>query len=162
MTAPDPGRPRRADPFTRLGASRVGVWIIGHVVSPLHRWLLALTRGRAGAGGDRRVLLLTTLGRRSGRARSVPLFYVREGNALVVCNVRPSGERPNPWPMNVRAHPRVEIRAAGVIEHRVARAATGEEVARVWPKLVAIWPAYDEFFARSGERSIFMLEPETG
>jgi F420H(2)-dependent quinone reductase len=40
-----------------------------------------------------------------------------------------------------------------------AREATDEEVARIWPQLVRIWPAYQTHYDRSGQRSIFILEP---
>jgi len=150
--------PPAADVLARWGASPAGVWFIAHVISPVQRWLLGMTRGRASLMGRRQVLLLTAVGRRTGRARSVPLFYVVEGDTLVVCNVRPPGEAANPWPMNVRAHPGVEVRVSGTVERRVARQATEAELARVWPRLVSVWPAYQKFFAQSGERSVFMLE----
>ena len=52
-------------------------------------------RCRVSLKGKRPVLLLTTTGRRSGQPRTTPLFYVRDEDALVVCNVRPSSERPS-------------------------------------------------------------------
>jgi hypothetical protein len=52
--------------------------------------------------GRRPVLLLTMTGRRSGQ---IPLFFLRNGDDLVVCNVRPPSERPNPWPLNIRTNP---------------------------------------------------------
>jgi F420H(2)-dependent quinone reductase len=104
------------------------------------------------------VLLLTGIGRRSGRSRTVPLFYLRDGDNLIVCNVRPPGERRNPWPLNVRANPKVTIRISGVAEPRIARDARPEELERLWPRLVALWPPYERFFARTHERTIFVLE----
>jgi deazaflavin-dependent oxidoreductase (nitroreductase family) len=49
---------------------------------------------------------LTTTGRRTGKARTVPLLYLRDGNRVVICNVNPGFERPNPWVLNLRAQPR--------------------------------------------------------
>jgi hypothetical protein len=40
----------------------------------------------------------------------------------------------------------------------VAREALPEEIKRLWPRLVAVWPAYERFFARTHERAIFVLE----
>jgi hypothetical protein len=40
----------------------------------------------------------------------------------------------------------------------VAREALPEEIERLWPRLVALWPAYERFFARTHERAIFVLE----
>lgn len=104
------------------------------------------------------VLLLTAIGRRSERPRTVPLLYLRDDEDLIVCNVRPPWERRNPWPLNVRANPGVTIRIRGVAEPRIAREARPEEIERLWPRLVALWPPYERFFARTHGRSIFVLE----
>jgi F420H(2)-dependent quinone reductase len=104
------------------------------------------------------VLLLTAIGRRSGRARTVPLLYLRDGDNLIVCNVRPPWERRNPWSFNVRANPKVTIRISGVAEPRIARDARPDELERLWPRLVALWPPYERFFARTHARTIFVLE----
>jgi deazaflavin-dependent oxidoreductase (nitroreductase family) len=105
------------------------------------------------------VLLLTAVGRRSGRPWTVPLLYLRDGDSLIVCNVRPPGERRNPWPLNVRANPEVTIRINGMAESRVARDADLEEIERLWPRLVALWPPYERFFEQTHDRAIFVLQP---
>jgi hypothetical protein len=84
----------------RLGGTRVGVLAIGRVISPLQRELYRRTGGRLSLTGRAPVLLLTTTGRRSGKARTVPLLYLRDGDRLVICNVNPGFERPNPWILN--------------------------------------------------------------
>jgi deazaflavin-dependent oxidoreductase (nitroreductase family) len=87
-----------------------------------------------------------------------PLLYLREDDNLIVCNVRPPSERWNPWPLNVRAHPKVTVRIKGVAERRVAHEAGSEEIEELWPRLVALWPPYQRFFARTHERAVFVLE----
>jgi deazaflavin-dependent oxidoreductase (nitroreductase family) len=144
--------------LNRIGATRPGVWAIGHVVSPLQRRLLVASGGRVSLTGRLPVLLLTATGRRSGRPRTIPLIYLRDGEDLVVCNVRPPNERPNPWPLNVRANPNVSVRIGGVTEQRAAREARAQEVEKYWPLLVKTWPAYERFFADTHERAIFVLQ----
>lgn len=143
----------------RLGATRLGVLLIGHVVSPLQRVVYRSTGGRLSLTGRAPVLLLTTTGRRTGRERTVPLLYVRDGDRLVVCNVNPGFEKTNPWVLNVRADSRVRARVGGSVVAATARPASPEELDRYWPLLVRIWPAYREFHDRGGERSVFVLEP---
>ena len=143
--------------LNRIGATRLGVWAIGHVVSPLQSRLLIASGGRLSLTGKLPVLLLTATGRRSGRPRTIPLIFLRDGDDLIVCNVRPPFERPNPWPLNVRANPNVTVRIRGVSEHRIAREARGREIEKYWPLLVKTWPAYERFFADTHERSIFVL-----
>jgi deazaflavin-dependent oxidoreductase (nitroreductase family) len=93
----------------RLGGTRMGVLAIGWVVSPLQRRLYRSTGGRFSLTGRAPVLLLTTTGRRTGKARTVPLLYLRDGDRMVICNVNPGFERPNPWILNLRARPRAQV-----------------------------------------------------
>jgi F420H(2)-dependent quinone reductase len=143
--------------LSRIGATPAGTWVIGNVISPLQRRVILATGGRVSLTG-KPVLLLTAIGRRSGKPRTIPLLYVRDHDNLIVCNVRPPTERPNPWPLNVRANREVTVRISGTTEQRVAREALPEEIERLWPRLVAVWPAYERFFALTHERAIFVLE----
>ncbi len=148
-------------PLRRLGSTGLGVWVIKHLFAPLDRRLYRWTGGRGIALGRPLAprLLLTTTGRRTGRDRTVPVFYLRAGDRLVICNVNPGFEQPNPWPLNLRAHPLARVRVGATSGTYHARDATDEEVARYWPQLVRIWPAYQTHYDRSGQRSIFILEP---
>lgn len=145
----------------RLGATRIGVWVIKHVVSPLDRWLYQRTGGERVALGRPLgpLLLLTTTGRRSGKEHTTPVYYLRDGNRLVLCNVNPGFERPNPWTLNLRANPTARVQIGKVCGIYQAREASEAEVDHYWPQLVQVWPAYQTFYDRSGQRLIFVLEP---
>lgn len=145
----------------RLGGTRVGVLAIGWVVSPLQRQLYRRTGGRFSLTGRAPVLLLTTTGRRTGKARTVPLLYLRDGNRVVICNVNPGFERPNPWVLNLRAQRRGQVQIARDIITVRARPASGDELDRYWPRLAMLWPAYQTFYDRGGKRSVFVLEPDS-
>jgi F420H(2)-dependent quinone reductase len=146
----------------RLGGSGIGVLIIGRLISPLQRRVYRLSNGRVSLTGRAPVLLLTTVGRRTGKPRTVPLFYVRDGEKLVVCNVNPGFERPNPWPLNLNAHSKATVELRGQTFDVEARAATSHEVERIWPDLTRLWPAYQRFYDRSGQRAVFVLTPSRG
>jgi F420H(2)-dependent quinone reductase len=143
--------------LSRMGSTRAGVWVIGKLISPFQRWVIRATGGRVTLT-RKPLLLLTAVGRRSGQPRTIPLLYLRDEDNLIVCNVRPPWERRNPWPLNVRANPEVTIRISGMAEPRTARDARPEEIERLWPRLLALWPPYGRFFARTHERAIFVLE----
>jgi deazaflavin-dependent oxidoreductase (nitroreductase family) len=83
--------------------------------------------------GARQVLLLTTIGRRSGRLRTTVLPYFRFGDDLVVCGSNGGGPTDPQWAGNVRADGHAWIRVGG--RHRPTRAhvATGEERAAMFP-----------------------------
>jgi deazaflavin-dependent oxidoreductase (nitroreductase family) len=107
----------------RLDRTRPGVLAIGRIVSPLQRELYRTTGGRLSLTGRAPVLLLATTGRRTGKAWIVPLFCLRDGDRLVICNVNPGFEQPNPWILNLRAEPhaRVQIgRRATMVRARPA------------------------------------------
>jgi F420H(2)-dependent quinone reductase len=145
----------------RLGATRLGVWVIKHVISPLDRWIYQRTGGRRVSTGKPigPLLLLTTTGRRSGTDRTTPVFYLRDDDRLVVCNVNPGFERPNPWTLNLRANPVARVQIGPVSGTYQAHEASQAEADRYWPELVQIWPAYQTLYDRSGQRLVFVLEP---
>jgi deazaflavin-dependent oxidoreductase (nitroreductase family) len=139
-------------------ASRASTWLIARVGAPLHLGVYRLTRGHVPVLGASRILLLHVAGRRTGQVHTTPLFYVRDGDRLVVCNVRPVGERPNPWIANVRAAGHVTVEVGGQTRPMQARQAEDHELARYWPAFVRLWPPYERHFAASGERTLFVLE----
>ncbi len=90
-------------------------------------------------------LLLTTLGRRSGKARRTPLIYGRDGDRYVVVASKGGSDTPPEWYLNLTAEPRVRLQVKADRFDAVARTASAEEKARLWPAMTAIWPAYDEY-----------------
>ena len=142
----------------RVGRTRLGVLLIGRIVSPLQRRLLRATGGRLSLTGRAPVLLLTTRGRRSGKPRTVPLLYVSDGDRLVVCNVNPGFERPNPWTLNLRANPHVQVEVGRDEFPATGHEAANAELDRYWPQLTNMWPAYQAFYDQGGRRSVFVLE----
>jgi deazaflavin-dependent oxidoreductase (nitroreductase family) len=112
----------------------------------VHRTVLAISGGRVArriAGMP--VLLLTTTGRKTGKARTVPLTYIEDGDAIVL--VASYGGRPhNPdWFENLVAKPEVAVVVGGERRTMTARRATPEERARLWPKVVATYDGYAKY-----------------
>ncbi len=149
--------------INRFGATRFGVWVIKHVISPFQRWIFRTTGGRflSNVGFSRKVLLLTTKGSRTGKDRTVPVFYLRDGKDIVICNVTPEFERTNPWVINLRSDPIAQIQIGSDTALYHAREATNAEIESLWPQLVKLWPAYQVHFERGGRRTIFMLRRDS-
>jgi deazaflavin-dependent oxidoreductase (nitroreductase family) len=145
----------------RLGATRLGVLVIKHVVSPLDRCLYQRTGGRRVALGRplSPLLLLTTKGAAQGKSTQPPSTTSGMEPRLVLCNVNPGFEHPNPWTLNLWANPLAIVQIGSEKSIYQAREASQAEVDHYWPQLVHVWPAYQTFYERSGQRVIFLLEP---
>ncbi len=134
------------------------VWLVKHMVSPVDRWIVRTSKGRVPPLSSVAVptLLLTTTGR---KPRTVPLVFVRDGNDYVVANARPRGERRNPWVLNLADSGRAEIRVDGRTSDVLAAVLQREEIEEWWPRITAVWPAFDRHYTATGERTAFRLTP---
>ena len=77
----------------------------------LHRWAYEWTGGRIGhrLGGGVRAALLTTTGRKTGRSRTVPVAYFRDGADYVFVASNNGSERPPAWLLNATVKPEVQL-----------------------------------------------------
>jgi deazaflavin-dependent oxidoreductase (nitroreductase family) len=99
------------------------------------------------------ILLLTAKGRRSGQARTTPLIHRTDGDRWVVVASK-GGAPANPaWFENLMAEPQATIQVRGEKVAVRAAVADGEERARLWSEMAEVWPAYDDYQART-EREI--------
>jgi deazaflavin-dependent oxidoreductase (nitroreductase family) len=94
-------------------------------------------------------LLLTTTGRKSGERRRTPLIYGRDGDDHVIVASYGGAPRHPAWYLNLEADPEVEVQVGDEVFRAKARTAGPEERERLWPELAAVWPAYDEYQART-------------
>jgi deazaflavin-dependent oxidoreductase (nitroreductase family) len=142
-----------------FASSRPGAWFFVHVAMRLDRLLVPLTRGRVSSClgtryQGRHLLLLTTMGARSGRPRTVPLLYVRDGRDIVLVGSKGGDPRHPAWIHNVRANSRVTVYARGQRGDYTAREAQGEERRRLWARAVELYPGYETYRARAAGREI--------
>jgi len=106
------------------------------------------------------MLLLDHVGARSGRRRTSPLAYVRDGDSYVVIASKGGHPRNPGWFHNLRAHPDTTIQVGAARRAVRARVATPEERERLWPRAVEAWGPYESYQRRT-ERQIplVILEP---
>ena len=126
----------------------------------LHRFVYRATSGRVG----RRLtgvptLLLTTVGRKSGQPRQASLMYLEDGTNLVVIASNAGSDRDPAWWLNLETTPDA-IAWVGAERRRVhARRASPAELERLWPRLVELYPGYQEYGKRTGrEFPVVILE----
>jgi len=107
------------------------------------------------------VLLLTTTGRKTGRKRTTPLLYARDGNRLVI--VASNGGRPlDPsWWMNLKHNPIAMVQIKDVKQTIYAQRAIGSEKDRLWQMMASLYPSYDDYQKRTNrEIPIVVLRPK--
>ena len=105
------------------------------------------------------VLLLTTVGRRSGAEHTTPLIYGRHGDDYIVIASRGGAPEHPQWYRNLLADPDVEVQVKADRFSARARSAGPEERRELWPIMTAIWPDYDQYQTRtSREIPLVVLE----
>jgi deazaflavin-dependent oxidoreductase (nitroreductase family) len=109
-------------------------------------WLYRQSGGKiAGTMQGAPVLLLTTRGRKTGKARTLPLIYGEDGNSLVVVASKGGWPQHPHWYTNLRADPNVEVLHGARKRAMIARTADAAERAWLWPRMVAIYKPYDDY-----------------
>ncbi|NCT91823.1 nitroreductase family deazaflavin-dependent oxidoreductase [Cellulomonas sp. APG4] len=106
------------------------------------------------------VIILTTLGARSGKLRKTPLMRVEhDGEYAVVASMGGAPTHPV-WYHNVVANPLVELQDGPVRRDYTAREVTGDERAVWWERAVAVWPDYAAYAERTDRLiPVFVLTP---
>jgi deazaflavin-dependent oxidoreductase (nitroreductase family) len=123
--------------------------------------LYRLSGGRLGGKCARQpVLLLTTIGRRSGQPRSTVVLYTVDGENIVVIGSNAGNEREPAWALNLLANPDAEVQIRR--ENRLVRArvAEGDERTELWSRMNDGYRGFDDYRERtSREITLFVLEP---
>jgi deazaflavin-dependent oxidoreductase (nitroreductase family) len=150
---------RRADIFARVSprfaggrASKAGAraqaWIYRRSGGRLARSLVGVP-----------VMVLRTTGRRSGRKRESPMFFLPHADGWAVVASNAGSPRPPAWLLNVEAKPEAEAFVDGGWHPVRARQATAAEADELWPRFVEIYRGYDHYRAISSrELAVVVLE----
>lgn len=132
--------------------------------SATHIAAYRLTGGRIGGWltPSTPALLLTTTGRRSGRSRVTPLIFLKDGANWVVVGSLGGAANAPAWWHNLRARPEARVQVGRRSWPVRAEEAQGDERARLWVRLVAIFPRYADY-ARATSRPIpvVVLRPQS-
>ena len=136
--------------------------IAARAVTRFHRTVLQLSGGRlANSGFGMPVLILTTIGRKSGEPRSTVLTSpVQEGEAYVLVASYGGDARHPAWFLNLRDNPDVEVTMKGHARKMRARVASDDERAELWPRVTAKYRGYASYQKRTDRQiPLVILEP---
>jgi F420H(2)-dependent quinone reductase len=108
----------------------------------------------------RPVILLTTIGAKTGKVRKTPLMRVEhDGEYAVVASLGGAPKHPV-WYFNIKANPRVELQDGTVTKDYDAREVFGDEKTIWWERAVATWPDYADYQEKTDRQiPVFVLTP---
>jgi deazaflavin-dependent oxidoreductase (nitroreductase family) len=143
-------------------------WLV-RTIWTSHRALYRLTGGRVGLRRSTEqqwgMLRLHTVGRQSGKARVAIVGFIQDGPNVVTPAMNGWADPEPAWWLNLRAHPDATVELPDGSTRAVrARAAVGEERARLWAGFLDLQSsAFTDASAalRSRETAIVVLEPRT-
>ncbi len=109
------------------------------------------------------VVVVTMRGRRTGKVRKAPVMRVEHGGTYAAVASK-GGSPTNPeWYGNLLADPDVTVRDGPDVHELRARQVEGDEKAEWWARAVEVWPAYDDYQARTDRPiPVVLLEPWAG
>lgn len=146
--------------IVKIAASGPGSWLFSRILHHIDPVVFRWTRGRSTLTSSLTglpVVMLTTIGRKSGQPRILPLLGILDQEnagifALIASNF---GQRRNPgWYYNLKANPRATCVMDGVAGEYEASEAAGEEYERFWRYAEATYPGFPVYKKRAAGRHI--------
>lgn len=108
----------------------------------------------------RPIIVLTTVGAKTGGLRKIALMRVEHGGVYAIVASKGGTDKPPTWLYNVRANPHVELQDADTKRDYTAREISGDERALWWDRAVEAWPPYADYQVKTDRLiQLFVLEP---
>jgi deazaflavin-dependent oxidoreductase (nitroreductase family) len=109
------------------------------------------------------VIVLTSIGARSGKLRKNPLMRVEHDGVYAVVASQGGAPTHPTWYHNLKAHPLVELQDGPNKQDLIARELSGDEYALWWQRAVDAYPSYADYQEKTDRRiPVFLLEPASG
>ncbi len=119
-------------------------------LTDLHVFLYKLSQGRLlGRLVGNPVLLLETIGRKSGQKRIIPLIYMMDDNRIVLIASNGGTEKHPAWWLNLKANPEAIVQIRGRRLAVTAREADPGERQRLWSLFSLKYPGYNDYQKRT-------------
>lgn len=105
-----------------------------------------LSRGRIGGRmWNSPVLLLTTVGRKTQKNRTTPLLYLKDDDRIAIVASNGGRDKEPSWWTNLRTDPHAKVQIRGDKKNMIARKASENEHAILWPLLAKMYPSYNDY-----------------
>ena len=136
--------------------------VIVKAVTTMHRWMYKGSSGRIlSTGGGMPVVVLTTIGRKTGQRRQTMLTApLVDDDRIVLVGSYGGDDRHPAWLLNLRDNPAVEVDSQGSKRSMTARIANATERQELWPQVVAVNPGYAGYQEKTDrEIPVVIVEP---
>ncbi|MGB9639489.1 MAG: nitroreductase family deazaflavin-dependent oxidoreductase [Anaerolineales bacterium] len=151
----------------KISSTKLGAQILARILPPLDRWWFRTFSTKSTLTGiilGFPMVMVTTIGAKSGLPRTTPLLYIRDEEnpatfALIATNF---GQEKYPaWYFNLKANPRATCTLNGITQQYLAREITGEEYQHYWNLATNTYFGYQLYRQRIHTRPIpiLLLEP---
>lgn len=108
------------------------------------------------------VLLLNTVGRKTGQERTTPLLYLQDGDGYAIVASKGGSPKHPAWYHNLNANPETTIEVGNKKIPVRAEEVHGEEKRRLWRGLVRMYPSYEDYQKKTDrEIPVLLLKPVT-
>lgn len=122
---------------------------------------ISLYRLTDGAIGGKSFLILTTVGRKSGKERDTPLFYFTDGDRFIIIGSNGGAPKHPIWWLNLQANPRAKVQVKKRIIPVTAKRADPKESERFWSIIASKYQNFVEYQKRTTrEIPIIILTPD--
>jgi deazaflavin-dependent oxidoreductase (nitroreductase family) len=136
-------------------------WWFWERFTDLHTLAYKASHGRLGGTAyGVPVVLLESVGRKSGKRRTHPLLCGEDGDNLVVIASKGGVDRHPAWYLNMKANPETNAWWKGEERRVRAREASGAERERLWAMMAGLYPDYEDYQRRTDRQiPVVVLEP---
>ena len=118
------------------------------------------TRGNTLRDTGRPVVIVTSIGARSGKIRKTPLMRVEHAGCYALVASQGGAPKHPTWYFNLLEHPRVQVQDGPVPRDMTVRLLDGDEKAKWWERAVEAYPNYAIYQERTGRQiPVFLAEP---
>jgi deazaflavin-dependent oxidoreductase (nitroreductase family) len=132
--------------------------------SAAHAGLYRATGGKLfGRMGKSPIMLLNTVGRKTGRKRTSPLLYVMDGEDFVIIASKGGAPTHPAWYLNLKANPDATVEVGDRKVRVRAEEVDSDEKVHLWQKMVEMYPTYDDYQTKTKrEIPLLILRPAEG
>lgn len=149
----------------KFTSSKIGAQIASRILPPLDKGILKFTKNRYSLTSILSgipVIVLTTIGTRSGEPRTVPLLgVIKDEKVFLIASNWGQARHPS-WYYNLKANPEAQLSMGNKTGNYIARDATNSEREEYWAEAVKMYAGYAEYKKRVATRKIpmFILSPK--